>query len=153
MPTSAPGSKPFRRGFTLIELLVVLLLVAVAAATLSLAIRDPLQAQLEREAERLVALLETGRAEARAAGLAVRWKPGASADDPAQAFAFVGLPQRTDLPRRWLGEPVAVELEGGARELVLGPEPLLPRQSLRLRLGEHELRIASDGLKPLEIAR
>ncbi len=155
MPTLAPGSKrrPSRHGFTLIELLVVLVLVAMATATLSLALRDPQQAQLEREAERLVALLEAARAEARAAGLPVRWRPGATAAEPEQAFAFTHLPQQLALPRRWLAEPVAVELEGEAVELVLGPEPVLPRQGLRLRLGEHQLRIASDGLRPFEIAR
>ncbi|MBN8506700.1 MAG: prepilin-type N-terminal cleavage/methylation domain-containing protein [Burkholderiales bacterium] len=153
MRISAPGSRPAQRGFTLIELLVVVALVAVATATIGLSLRDPAQAQLEREGERLIALLETARAEARAAGLPVRWRPGASLEDPAQHFAFSGLPQRTPLPTRWLGEPLAVELDGQQRELLLGPEPLLPRQSLRLRLGEHQLRIASDGLQPFRIQR
>lgn len=150
MPTSVPGSKR-GRGFTLIELLVVVALVAVATATIGLALRDPAQAQLEREAERLIALLETARAEARAAGLPVRWRPAAGGAQGDAAFAFVGLPQRVTLPQAWLGEPVIVDLDGEARELLLGPEPLLPRQGLRLRLGEQQLRIGSDGLKPFAI--
>ena len=151
MPTSAPGSKR-NFGFTLIELLVVVALVAIASATIALALRDPAQEQLEREAERLVALLETARAEARASGLEVRWRPGPSAKAPQQQFEFLGLPQRVELPRRWLGEALSVEFDdGNARELLLGPEPLLAKQGLRLRLGDQQLRIASDGLKPFAI--
>lgn len=150
MPISAPGSKR-QLGFTLIELLVVVTLVAIASATIALALRDPAQAQLEREAERLVALLETARAEARAGGLEVRWRPGSSLKDPTQQFEFLGLPQRVELPRRWLGEALSVELDGNARELLLGPEPLLAKQGLRLRLGGQQLRVASDGLRPFAI--
>ncbi|NBX96765.1 MAG: type II secretion system protein GspH, partial [Betaproteobacteria bacterium] len=34
----------------------------------------------------------------------------------------------------------------GAPRLVLGPEPLIPAQRLRLRLGEQQLVLATDGL-------
>ena len=155
MPTSAPGSNPplARRvaGFTLIELLVVLALVALATATVGLALRDPNQDRLQREAERLIALLETARAEARAGGLEVRWRPlPGDASDGAQ-FRFLGLPRRVELPTRWLGDAPSVELDRQAAELLLGPEPLLPPQGLRLRLGQQQLRIASDGLQPFAI--
>jgi len=65
-PTSAPGSKPLPgrraavRGFTLVELLVVLLLIALASGLAGLALRDGREDQLEREAQRLAALLELG---------------------------------------------------------------------------------------------
>ena len=65
------------RGFTLVELLVVIAIVALASAAVTLAVRDPQATQLEREAARLSALLESARAEARASGLAVFWVPGA----------------------------------------------------------------------------
>src|SRR5437868_10512301 len=107
--TSAPGSDAGRAGgFTLIELLVVVALIAIASATVSLALRDPAELQLQREAQRLAALLETARAESRASGLAVRWIPKgqASGDD----FRFEGLPASVRLPTRWLGEPVAVQV-------------------------------------------
>lgn len=155
MPTSAPGSNPLsaRRasGFTLIELLVVMVLIALATATVGLALRDPNQDRLQREAERLIALLETARAEARAGGLEVRWRPVANASGEPAEFRFLGLPRRIELPTRWLGDPPSVELERGATELLLGPEPLLPPQGLRLRLGQQQLRIASDGLQPFAI--
>lgn len=151
MPTLALGSRRGRRGFSLIELLVVVALVAIAAATIGLALRDPAQVQLEREAERLIALLETARAEARASGLDVRWQASRPDAPKGQDFVFIGLPAKAELPQRWLGERVGVEFDHNARELVLGPEPMLPRQGLRLRLGAQQLRIATDGLKPFAI--
>ncbi|MEQ1808012.1 MAG: prepilin-type N-terminal cleavage/methylation domain-containing protein, partial [Burkholderiaceae bacterium] len=63
------------RGFTLIELLIVVVLIAVASAVASLALRDPAATQLEHEAARLAALFEAARAEARASGIAVIWEP------------------------------------------------------------------------------
>lgn len=144
-----PGGRPKRsvRGFTLIELLVVVALIAIATATLSLALRDPAGAQLEREVERLAALFETARAEARAAGLAVQWAP--VNDESGDQFRFHGLPERMQLPRRWLGEAVAVEIIG-ARTVKLGPEPMVGAQRLRLRLGAQHIALVTDGLGPFE---
>ena len=150
--TSAPGSDAGRAGgFTLIELLVVVALIAIASATISLALRDPAELQLQREAQRLAALLETARAESRASGLAVRWIPKgqASGDD----FRFEGLPASVRLPTRWLGEPVAVQVESANAAnpgLVLGPEPVIPAQRLRLLLGSQSLVLATDGLGPFD---
>ena len=124
---------------------MVVALIAIATATLSLALRDPAIAQLEREAERLAALFETARAEARAAGLSVQWRP--VADDPDAHFRFQGLPARMQLPSRWLGEPVAVEIAGAA-SVRLGPEPVIGAQRLRLSLGTQRLLLVSDGLGP-----
>ena len=62
----AVGNKKIRangiRGFTLLELLVVLSIMALATVGVGLAMRDGTQAQLERDAERLAALLESARA-------------------------------------------------------------------------------------------
>ena len=148
MPTLAHGSK--HTGFTLIELLVVVALIAIATATVSLALRDPAAAQLEREAERLAALFETARAESRAAGLDVQWAP--VRDTTTDQFRFVGLPSRIKLPTRWLGESVAVELMAGARAVRLGPEPLIGAQRLQLRLGDQRILLATDGLSPFEVS-
>src|SRR6188474_644549 len=68
-------------GFTLIELMVVVAMIAIATAVASLALRDPAASKLEHEATRLVSLLESARAEARASGVAARWEPLAEQAD------------------------------------------------------------------------
>jgi general secretion pathway protein H len=151
-PTSAPGSRgPAATsprppaGFTLVELLVVLLLIGLVAGLAGLALPDPAAARLDQEAARLGALLEAGRAEARASGVAVRFElAGPDSDD---AFRFVGLPPRIELPRRWLHDGVQARIVG-ARALVLGPEPLIAAQRIELQLGERRVVIATDGLSP-----
>jgi len=150
---NARAPRPARQaGFTLIELLVVVTLIAIASATVSLALRDPTELQLQREAHRLVALLESARAESRAAGLAVRWFPqGLKGGDD---FRFEGLPASIKLPQRWLGDPVAVQIARNSfaqGSVVLGPEPMIPPQRLQLQLGSQRLVLASDGLSPFEI--
>src|SRR5215203_4967096 len=62
-------------GFTMIELMIVIAIIAIATAVAGLALRDPAASKLEHEATRLVSLLESARAEARASGVAARWEP------------------------------------------------------------------------------
>lgn len=144
--TSAPGNKP--RGFTLIELLVVVALIAISSAVASLALRDPAELQLQREAQRLATLLEAARAESRASGLAVRWLPQGA--QPGEDFRFEGLPRTLQLPTRWLSDPVAVQIDN-ATALSLGPEPLIPAQRLRLQLGDQRLVLGTDGLSAFDV--
>ncbi len=152
MRMSAPGSEHPRRsppaaGFTLIEVMVVMAIIAIGTALVSLALRDGAQSRLDEEGARLSALLESARAEARASGITVRWAPAdASTADGAQ-FRFVGLPPGAELPTRWLGDGVSAEIVG-ARDLLLGPEPVLPAQRLVLHLDDRRLVLATDGLAP-----
>ena len=148
MPTSAPGNRPHpggrgADGFTLIELMVVLVIVAMGAALVSLAIRDPAETRLENEAARLVALLETARTEARVGGFDVVWVPGTDAQ--ADPFHFSGLPTSMKLPTHWLDDRVRAQVVG-ATSVVLGPEAILPPQRIVLRLDDRRLDIGSDGL-------
>lgn len=145
-----PRATSRQTGFTLIELLVVITLIAIASSVISLALRDPAATRLEQEAARLAALLESARAEARASGLAARWEPRAEqADTP--GFRFIGLPDSAERPSRWLGEGVSAEVVG-ARAVVLGPEPLIGRQRIVLRLDAQRLVLDTDGLGPFVIS-
>ena len=150
-----PGAESTRRtagraarlqGFTLIELLVVLVLIAIASAVASLALRDPAATRLEHEAARLVALLEAARTEARAAGLPASWEPRPE-QVGAEGFRFVGFPPSSQLPSHWLVAGVTAEVSG-ARAVVLGPEPLIGAQRIVLRLDDQRLALATDGIGP-----
>lgn len=132
------------RGFTLIELLLVIALLAVVVGMVTLSLRDGQSSQLDDEAARLTALLEGARARSRAMGVAVRWQPG-TPDNP--GFRFIGLPPTVVLPNQWLHAGTQAQVLD-APALVLGPEPVIGPQRLRLRLGERELLLATDGLEP-----
>ena len=135
-------------GFTLLELMVVLAIVAIGTALTSLALRDGSANALARDAERLVALLETARAQSRAAGVPVRWH------STADGFVFEGLSGATPLPRHWLD---AQTMALGNAVLVLGPDPVIGPQALLLRRRGNEamapLRIATDGLRPFVVTQ
>lgn len=146
-----PGRRS-ARGFTLIELMVVVALVALTAGLVSLSVRDPQASQLEREAARLAALLESARTEARSSSLDARWAPQRSTDtsDDGADFRFVGLPTALALPTRWLDREVWAEVIG-ARAVRLGPEPLIGPQRIALHLGDQRLVLATDGLGPFVV--
>ena len=163
MPTLAPGNRlpiPLRtppRGFTLIELMVVIAIIAISVAVVSLALRDPIQDRLERDAARLAALLEMARAEARASGLPVVWVPAASERDPVPGaaglsaqFRFIGLSAKTSLPSHWLDARVQAQVISGAN-VRLGPEAILPPQRVMLSLERQRIEVASDGLQAFAV--
>ena len=130
-------------------------LIALASGLASLALRDPATAQLEQEAVRLSALLEAARAEARAAGVPVRWQltePDASAGSQgAHGFRFVGLQGDAARPMGWLHEGVSAQIVGAAA-VQLGPEPIIAAQRIVLRLDDRQVVLATDGLTPFSIA-
>jgi general secretion pathway protein H len=163
MPTSARGNdRPPRgawrlsaaraAGFTLLELLIVVTLIAVVSAVASLALRDPAETRLEREAVRLAALLEAVRSESRALGVAVTWLPRpVQIRDETLDFNFVGLPEQLAPQRRWLEPGVTVQVAGAtaaAPGIVLGPEPMIGPQRIVLRIEDHTAVLVSDGLGP-----
>ena len=135
-------------GFTLLELLIVISIMALATAGVGLAMRDGGQTQLEREAARLAALLESARAQSRAGGIPVRWRAV-----PQGGFRFEGLPPSAQaaLPSQWLDAGTTVR---GQAVLVLGPEPLIgPQQVLITHQSypDRTLRVGTDGVRPFSV--
>ncbi|WP_418316797.1 pilus assembly FimT family protein [Piscinibacter sakaiensis] len=163
MRISAPGSehgqwrlpasgRAAAAGFTLVELIVVIAIIALAAGVLSLALRNPADTQLEREAARLSALLEAARTEARSLGAPVVWYPvdsrSATGNRAETAhFRFEGLPEDEDLPNRWLDPATTADITQG-NAIVLGPEPLIGAQRIVLRLEQRRIVLDTDGLGP-----
>lgn len=171
MPTLAAGSKPpgarqvlpvrdsdhGRRGlaqfgFTLIELLVVLAIIAIGTAGVSLSMRDSAQSALERDAQRLAALLDSARSRSRASGVPVLWRTQLQGET--QSFVFDGLPG-TPLPQHWLD---AQTRSLNTSPLLLGPEPLIGAQSVTLTSAAtttapsaRRVWVSTDGLRPFVV--
>ena len=148
-----PTLRRGQQGFTLLELMVVVAIIALATTAVSLTLPDADSDRLETEALRLSALFESARAQSRTSGVPVYWRV------TPEGFEFVGLSDREEAPnplagmRTWLQAETQASIvqpsDGG--NLVLGPEPLIPAQTLQLQLGKQLLRLGTDGLGPFAV--
>jgi general secretion pathway protein H len=138
-------------GFTLMELLVVIALIAIATAAVSFTLRDTSQTLLERDAERLAALLESARARSRSSGVPVVWRPvvESNSNSAPAAFAFEGLPPQT-LPAEWLSPQTQVAANSLLR---LGPDPIIGPQSVMLSHQNSRLWVSTNGIEPFHVSR
>lgn len=162
MRTSAAGNKPShpprQSGFTLLELMLVLFIVALVGSGIAWAIGQQGRQGPLREAERLSALLESARAVARASGRPVLWRaveggfdfPGLEqAQIQAGRNGAGGKDEGTPTRQSWLHEGVRAEIitPPGAVVLILGPEPLLPAQRVRLHVDGAAIDVGSKGVQ------
>ena len=162
-----------QHGLTLLELLVVLAIISFSVAGVSLSLRDSSQTQLEREAQRLVAVLEAARAQSRTSGVALIWQPtqegfvirptltpsstqGGNSANP--------MAMRTET---WLSAGTQAAVSSNAQSanntapanlVVLGPEPILAPARITLSLATANsakptpaLSIGTDGLQPFRV--
>jgi general secretion pathway protein H len=138
-----------QQGLTLLELLVVLAIIGFAMAGVSLSLRDSNQTQIEREAQRLVAVLEAARAQSRTSGIALIWQAtpegflirpayapnsaqgGNNTITSATSNAASPIAARTE---KWLAMGTQALVSNAAQSanntapanlIVLGPEPIL----------------------------
>ncbi len=155
-----------QQGLTLLELMVVLLIIGFATTGVALALRDSSQTQLEREAQRLIAVLEATRAQSRTSGQTFVWQPRA------EGFAIGTLPRDANQALKqevWLQANTQVTIDvpanASATGVVLGPEPILSPIQISLRISAdmantntnsnatspNTMRIGTNGLKPFEV--
>lgn len=141
----APVRLRHSRGFTLLELLVVLTIMAIATAGVLPALRSSSATALERDAQRLAVLLESGRAQSRLTANPVRWRPTAA------GFLFEGLTAPDTFPSDWLSPDVRA---AGTGAVLLGPEPVIGPQQIRLVSvlePARSLIVATDGVRPFSV--
>ena len=136
-----------QRGFTLLELLVVLAIIGLGMSVVSLSLRDNSQTQLEREAQRLIAVLEAARAQSRTSGVPLVWQTNPNGFAIRSSSASSPLPTRT---HTWLAAGTHA-VDTPADGLVLGPEPLIAPARLGLRMNATTLHIGTDGLRPFQV--
>lgn len=163
MQTWAVGSSQKTHGFTLLELLVVLMIIAIGTAGVSFAFRDTQSSLLEREAQRLSVILEAARVQSRSSGVALAWLPLPQGFVVLPASAVEGARQvQIDAAsvNPWLSPQLQAQVlltspdsnqPRNASRLLLGAEPMIAPATVLLSMGEQQLRIATDGLRPFAV--
>ena len=137
--------RPSASGFTLIELLVVLAIVAIASAGVVLTLRDNSARDLERDAQRLAAVLASARAQSRMQGTPVWWRPQAT------GFLIDGL-QPAQAAHTWLSP----DTQSLSPAFVLEPEPVMDANTIVLQSRQQaatRIQLSTDGLRPFAVVQ
>jgi len=132
-----------QRGFTLIELLVVLAMVAIGSSLVVLSLRDSAQQQLNQEADRLVAVLENAKAQARSRSTPLLWRADA------QGFSLRTLSEREPALQtlQWLHPGTQVL----PAEWVISAEPLQATMQFQLMRNSSSVTLKSDGVQAFKV--
>ena len=126
--------------------MVVVAIVALATAGVSLSLRDASGQALEREAQRLTALLSAAHAQARTAGVPAYWRATPT------GFELAGRTHTwLNAGTQAVAEPASPATGTQLATLTLGPEPLMAPQRLTLSLEGRSVTLASDGLRPFSM--
>ena len=166
-PRRTPHQRGSARGLTLLEMLLVVALIALSSFGVSLALRDDAVQRLTRESQRLIALLEAARAQSQASATVMVFESNATGfvirtpatrqtqahnwlygDTRASVIPFVAN-MVVDTTSSAAGHALA-NPSGSA--LILGPEPILAAQRLRLQNQDQSLVLATDGLRGFEVS-
>jgi general secretion pathway protein H len=146
------------RGFTLIEVLVVVMIIAIIVSLVAVNLLPDARQSLREEGTRLALLLGHAHDEAIATGAPLAWQR----TDTGYRFLERG-PDRTwqpvelDASLRARALPVGVSVaaietpaaaNGGNPAILLSPTGVGEPFRITLALGEHRVRIASDGTLP-----
>lgn len=126
---------------------MVVAIVAIGSAGVALTFRDSAQEALRIEAQRLAAVLDSARAQARAMGRPVRWRAVEG------GYVLDGLPGATDT-RRWQTPNITARSTQADGMVELGAEPIMAPQSVRLwQLDRPQTaaQISTDGVHPFSL--
>jgi general secretion pathway protein H len=102
---------------------------------------------VEREAMRLAALLDAGRAQSRATGSSVTWEAFVN-DKNENSMRWQGLRHKEPLPTAWLDAQTQVL---DAKRIVLGPDPVIAAQAIQLSIGKEVRLVVSDGVSAFKV--
>jgi general secretion pathway protein H len=131
-------------GFTLLELLLVLAIIALGSAAVTLSLRDSPQNRLQMEAERLIAVLEASRADARASNTTLLWR----ADD--KGFEVQTLPASDTAFHAMAWKYKGTQAT--PTDVLISAEPIQALTTLTLRHGSGaSLKIGTDGAAAFKV--
>lgn len=149
-----PGKHRTSQGFTLIELLVVLVIVVSVVKGVGMAVVNRGSDSLDREAQRLAAVLEVARAQAQVSGTEIRVDISTDGFSVTRESVHEAVPSTQSTP--WLSQGTIGKVSGklGATSIQLGPEPFIDAQEIvltNINVPSESVKLMTDGVGPFVI--